>query len=159
VDFEPNDVSLAQVEPFYVDLPRDDDPKAEVYIDEDLKRRRAVLSFVLYLFGRPVNGNEPLLWEGILSLKKLIAKATLAKLKFSGWEIDARRMLISLPSHKVVGWSASIRALLLEGQASASELHTLVGRLSHVGCIIPMARHFLSGLRQALVLSSQTTIR
>jgi hypothetical protein len=121
VDIDPYDVPLAQASRFTWTCRVMMSPKQRytlttrfcAFLEKDLKRGRAVLPFVLYMFGRRVDGNEPLPREDILSLKKCIEEATPAELKIIlGWEIDARRLLISLPSHKVVGWSASIRAIL-----------------------------------------------
>ena len=59
-------------------------------------------------------------------------------------------MLIRLPPDKVVSWSHDIKATIEATSITKQDLDTLIGRLNHVGYIIPQARHFLNRLRSAL---------
>ena len=60
-------------------------------------RGAAVLPFVIYLLGRPVHEQEKAYREDLLSLTKFIAEATPAECKtILGWDIDTRRLLITL---------------------------------------------------------------
>jgi hypothetical protein len=164
VEFEPDDVPLAAAAPVFVDLPADDKPKADMFIDDgfaaflerDVDAGRAILPFVLHLLGRPVADDEPLPRDDVLSVKKFLAEATPAERKIIlGWVIDSRRLTISLPEHKVIAWSESIRRMLANDKVTQKELEVLLGRLNHVGQILPMSRHFLSRLRQALAVASK----
>jgi hypothetical protein len=140
-------------------MPLDDlNPKAECYIDDkfvaflesDMARGRAILPFLLDLIGRPVHSAEPVPRDDLLSLKKFLAEATPAKRQIIlGWVVDARQFLIELPQHKVKGWQRELRRLRKAGHASDQELETLIGRLDHIGYIMPAARHFLGRIRQA----------
>ena len=58
-------------------------------------------------------------------------------------------MVIQLSHHKVAGWTDSIRRILAAPEVSVDAMEKLLGRLNHVGHIMPMSRHFLGRLRKA----------
>ena len=79
---------------------------------------------------------------------KLFAKAELEEMKIIlGWLIDFRRLIISLPSNKFIAWTDSINKIVTRGTSTAKELETTIGRLGHLGAIMPFVYHFLSRLR------------
>jgi hypothetical protein len=115
-----------------------------------LERGRAILPFVIHLLGRPLSPQEPLERDDVLSLSKFRAEATPSERKIIlGWWIDTRRLFISLPANKAAAWLRDIHQLLSYPKASFKALEQLIGRLNHVGYIIPQARHFLGRLRRA----------
>ena len=59
-------------------------------------------------------------------------------------------MLISLPPDKVKAWSTDIKKHISTKAVTKQDLESLIGRLNHIGFIIPLARHFLNRLRSAL---------
>jgi hypothetical protein len=139
------------------------DPKCDGYLDDifmaflpcDLARGSAVLPLVVHLLGRPVHPAESELREDLLSLSKFIAEATPSETKMIlGWKVDSRRLLISLPDDKFRNWSSDIRLLLSEPTVTHKQLEITIGRLNHAGFIIPLARHFLSRLRTALLAAA-----
>lgn len=142
-----------------VDIPYDLHPKCDVYLDDligiglarDSNRLAALLPFVVHLFGRPVNAHDDVPRDDLLSIKKFLHEGRPSETQIVlGWTLDTRRLLILLPPHKVIAWSASIQSMLDEPtKVTAPMLASLIGRLSNAGCIIPEARHFLSRLRQA----------
>ena len=62
--------------------------------------------------------------------------------------MDFQLLIIPLPDNKHTVWSRSIQELLITGSAKAKELETLIGRLGHLGMILPFVYHFLSRLRE-----------
>jgi hypothetical protein len=156
---EPATVPIATAQPLSVPLPIDDAPKSEVYIDDlfncylrrDLQRGSEILPFVLELLGRPPNPADPIERDDVLSISKFLAEATPSEVKtILGWIVDTRRLLLSLPSNKVVAWSNSIQAMLDDpSRVSYEQLDTLIGRLNHCGFLIPQARHFMGRIRSA----------
>ena len=54
----------------------------------------------------------------------------------------------ALPPTKFLAWTTEIHRLQTQGCANYKELDTLIGRLNHLGQIIPFARHFLHRLRR-----------
>jgi len=82
---------------------------------------------------------------------KLAAEASPEEVKLIlilGWKMDFRELIMSLPDNKYIVWSADIGKMLTSGSAKAKELETLIGRLGHLGMIIPFVYHFLSRLRE-----------
>jgi hypothetical protein len=115
---EPRSVPFATAVPLSVALPINDEPKTEVYIDDlfncFLLRRLAkggqILPFVLHLMGRPTHTKDAITRDDILSISKFLAEATPSEIKtILGWEVDTRRLLLSLPTNKVTAWSESIQ--------------------------------------------------
>jgi len=134
-------------------------PSCDVFIDDDFcafllrdwLRGRAILPFIIELLGRPLSVNEPMTRDPCLSLTKFLAEATPEEKKvILGWLLNTRSLMVSLPSNKVSGWSTSIRDLLSSGKATANELDTLIGRLNHLGFVVPGCWHFLGNLRHLL---------
>jgi hypothetical protein len=83
------------------------------------------------------------------AVNKLIAEATPEESKMiRGWLMDFRKLIISLPDNKHLAWSKSIQEILVKGSAKAKELETIIGRLGHLGAVIPFVYHFLSRLRE-----------
>lgn len=64
--------------------------------------------------------------------------------------MHTRTFLLSLPPDKFLAWVAVIHKLIAQGFSTRDELEKLIGRLNHVGYIIPFARHFMSCLHQNL---------
>ena len=93
--------------------------------------------------------SEPIPRKAIISPNKLKAEGAIEERKLLlGWLLDTRHLLISLPDDKLKAWSKDIKSLLGTKQATHPLLDKLVGRLNHVGYIIPTARHFLSRIRK-----------
>jgi hypothetical protein len=87
--------------------------------------------------------------EPMEARNKLVAEATPEEIKLIlGWMMDFRSLIISLPNNKHMVWSRSIQELLVTGSAKAKELETLIGRLGHLGMVLPFVYHFLSRLRE-----------
>jgi len=86
----------------------------------------------------------------IISLKKLQAKGQLSEVKtVLGWNLDTRRLLISLPDHKVTDWIRDIDTILLAKKVHYKLLKSIMGRLNHVACILQPMRHFMGRLYRA----------
>ena len=82
------------------------------------------------------------------ALNKLLAKAGPEEVKvILGWICDFRRLIISLPENKFIAWRESIENMILIGKTTAKELERTIGRLVHVGMVLPKIHHFLSRLR------------
>jgi hypothetical protein len=137
---------LAQADELAVDIPAEDHPKSDCYIDDiftafletDVKRGSRIVPFILHLLGCPLSPNESLPHDDILSLKKLLAKAMPTECQIIlGWIIDTCQLIIALPRNKFVAWMNAIKTLLNMEKITHKELETLIGRLNHAGFIIP----------------------
>jgi hypothetical protein len=98
---------------------------------------------------RPSHEDEPIPREEMEAVNKLIAEATPEESKMIlGWLMNFRKLIISLPDNKHLAWSKSIQEILVRGSAKARQLETIIGRLGHLGAVIPFVYHFLSRLRE-----------
>ncbi|MGH7974512.1 MAG: hypothetical protein ACREBR_03205, partial [bacterium] len=141
-----------------VNLPPNDKGLVDCYIDDlisiclDLEdkaaRCSAAVVLALHTMGRPVQLYEPIPRDDLLSFKKLFGEGRMEEIKvILGWEINSRRLTIALPKEKFSSWRHDIQMLCTSRHSTFKELDTLVGRLNHVGYIIPQARHFLNRIR------------
>ena len=81
------------------------------------------------------------------ALAKLLKEAGLDETKtILGWDFDFRRMLVSLPENKFTAWSEAIQTILYEGCVTVKELENNIGRLVHLGLVLPYVHHFMSRL-------------
>ena len=134
-----NDVYVDDIIPLTVGLPNTD----------NMLRCESAALLAIHATVRESHPDDPSPREFMESRAKLIAEAGLTELKtVLGWVLDFRRLIISLPYNKYHAWSNNIREILSRDNSTARELETLVGRLGHVGTIIPMVYHFLSRLRE-----------
>jgi hypothetical protein len=136
IKFEDPSIPLAQADELAVDIPAEDHPKSDCYIDDiftafletDVKRGSRIVPFILHLLGHPLSPNESLPRDDILSLKKLLAEATPAECQIIlGWIIDTCQLIIALPHNKFVAWMNAIKTLLNMEKITHKELETLIG--------------------------------
>jgi len=133
-----NDVYIDDMIPLTVDIPGTD----------NLERCEAAALLAIHATARPNHPDEPIPQEEMEARNKLSAEAGLEETKtILGWLIDFRRLTISLPSNKFIAWTESINKILTRGTSTAKELETTIGRLGHLGAIMPFVYHFLSRLR------------
>jgi len=110
--------------------------------------------FGLQTLAKPLNLDDPIPRSHIISQKKLVAEGQLEECKtILGWSINTRTLSISLPLDKHKKWSIQLIEILSAKRVSSKQLEILVGRLNHMGSILPMMRHFLNRLRSALLRS------
>ena len=112
-------------------------------------RARQALGMATHLVFRPVADDEPIPRPDPQSLRKLKAEGQLREtLIFLGWEFQTRALLIALPEDKARAWTRQIIHTLTKVSITWDDAKTLVGRLNHIGYIIPSARHFLNRIRK-----------
>ena len=151
-------VPFAKAKETIVEIPAEDDGKCDVYIDDttsigpdinnNWKRLQACILFAIHIFCRPLSHNEPIPRDNVVAAAKLTAEGRLEEVKtLLGWVFDTRRLLISLPVDKLNCWTSDILDIIIASEATYKQLDTIIGRLNHVGYIIPTARHFLSRIR------------
>ncbi len=113
-----------------------------------MRLERAIL-LAIYTAARPKLSTEPIPREEMAALNKLLAEAGCEEIKtILGWVFDFRRLLISLPENKYKAWSDAIRNMIETKKVTAKVLETNIGRLVHLGMIIPSVHHFMSRLRE-----------
>jgi hypothetical protein len=159
----PDDIPFGPALPADVHLPPSQKGGVEGYIDDGaiavldtasnsrmVDRARQALPMATHLVFRPVAGiDEPIPRPDPQSIRKLAAEGRLRELfVFLGWEVNSRTLSIALPHEKATAWIAAIHDAMSNPTISWDDAKTLVGRLNHVGYIIPSARHFLNRIRR-----------
>jgi hypothetical protein len=135
---------MARTDSFIDDLIR-------VFLDTPLNREREphVVPLAIHVTSRPHAGDdEPVPRRGIVSAPKLVAEGIPMEVQIVlGWILNTRALLIALPQDKFEAWTKDIQAIVDTLRVTFGDLESTLGRLNHVGYVIPLARHFLSLLR------------
>jgi hypothetical protein len=146
-----------------VQFPIEDDlPIFDCYLDDlfgvgrekDRDRLEAVVPLVLHLIGRPVEEGveESVPRDALLAVSKFLAEAKASETKvILGWEVNTRRMTVSLPADKHRAWTGDLLDIRSRAgrRVTAKELESTIGRLSHAAYVVPNSRHFLGRLYRA----------
>ena len=142
--------------PGLVDGYIDDGVISAVEIGDYVERARNVGPLVVHATFRPLDENESVHRNDSIQVKKAEAEGIPSEsATVLGWVISTRKFKIYLPMEKTIDWSNDIRHLLNKGIANEKELEKCIGRLNHVGHIIPNARYFLNRLRYRLKLCTK----
>jgi len=158
----PNNIPFAQAKAMAVDIPVNDLGKVDVFIDDNIAitpdlncnttRVIRAIPLAIHSIARPVVSTDDIPRVDIISANKLQAEGTFEEVKIVlGWHINTRSLLISLPRDKHQKWSQDINKMI---SSRRTILESTIGRLNHTAGIIPMLRHFLGSLRQALFRSA-----
>jgi len=157
----PASIPFHQARELSVKIPSNDKGKTDVYIDDligiapDIAdspvRVIRAIPLAIHTLARPNTNLDVIPRKEIISLKKLQAEGQLSEIKtVLGWNLDTRRLVISLPDHKVTDWLRDIDAILLAKKFHYKLLEPIMGRLNHVACILQPMRHFMGRLYRAL---------
>ena len=145
----PLDVTPPHVSDTCCDVYIDDLITVGLYIQASLLRLLSAVAVAIHCIFRPLHVQEQHIRSHVLSLRKLAGEGQLSESKvILGWLINTRTFSISLPPSKLQAWTTDIQRLQTSGCTSRPDLDTLIGRLNHVGQIMPFARHFLHRLRR-----------
>jgi hypothetical protein len=142
----------------------------EVFIDDmilaipdlhdNLELACYVLAIAIAFLERPLINEGRIERDCLLSLAKFSAKGQLSEHKtVLGWHLDTRRLTIALPKDKALIWKTSIDKVLAEnGYIPVNELKTLDGRLTHLGSIVPAARHFSGDIHHYKIMAKRANM-
>jgi hypothetical protein len=76
-----------------------------------------------------------------LSDPKLVVKDRPAKAQIVlGWTLNMRSLLVILPFDKFEAWSRDLKAIIADRKGTFEQLKTMIGRLNHAACIIPLSQ-------------------
>jgi len=119
---------------------------------EEVQRSQEALPLIVHALFRPLDADEPVKRNDNISDDKLKGEGQPSERRVMlGWLIDTIQMRVYLPVTKALAWSTDIKNLLSKNKVTKKELESTVGRLNHVGYIIPMGRYFLNRLRHLLM--------
>ena len=121
---------------------------------EHVERCSQAALLALDAASRPVLPDEPLPRDHMLATDKALAEGTPAEVQIIlGWQLDTRRLLMSLPDDKHTAWTRDITAVLRAAQHNKRVKHkvleSLLGRLQHTATILVEGNHFLNRIRAA----------
>ena len=131
----------------------DDSITLAVHRNDNLRRAQTAVPLIVDSVFRPVSKNETVEREDAISEIKLKGEGTPSEQKLVlGWLLDTRRLTIHLPTDKALFWTSEIDRLLAQNyRIKSKELESTIGRLNHIGYILPNGRYFLNRLRRLLI--------
>jgi hypothetical protein len=156
-----DNIPFAEGKPLIVDVPVDPKGKSDLYIDDlislavdipgsdNVKRLERGNLLAIHATARPKHPSEPIPREEMAAENKLAAEARAEELKIIlGWLFNFRGLMISLPDNKFVAWSEAILKMINEKETTALVLGQNIGRLVHLGFVLPQVYHFMSRIRE-----------
>jgi hypothetical protein len=115
-----------------------------ICVEEGLNTERctATVSLAIDSFSTPISQGGPIARGTILSLTKLLGEGTMQDAKvILGWKMDSHLLSISLSDDKYACWTKDTEAMITKQGCSFALFETTVGRLEHVGHIMPALRN------------------
>jgi hypothetical protein len=107
----------------------------------------AAIPLAIEVAARPNDPNEPIPREPMIARNKLTAEGSLSETKLIlGWLFNFRTLILSLPDHKFIAWTAAIQKMVTSKCTTSKDLETTIRQMGHVGFVIPWVHHFLSRL-------------
>ena len=160
-------------EPFAVarslSVPIFDEPdgKADVFVDDimsitvdsgnNLEKLMAAPCTVIHAIAHSANGKTHIKRQDLISDEKNEAEGAPEEVKIClGWQINTRKLLVSLPSHKYHAWNLQIEEVIQAKSVNYKTLESILGRLENVAIIVKMFGHFLNNIRSIQIKASRT---
>jgi hypothetical protein len=157
---KPMAVTMPQNDRGIVDVYLDDLPPVCVDINDNAERCAAAVPLAIHIMGRPVEPSEPIPRDELLSIKKTLGEGQMAETRIVlGWSFNTRNLTIELPPEKHFNWLQDLDNHTSMRTVEVEKLDTTVGRLNHVGIILPPSRHFISRLRSLVEFSKRKNRR
>jgi hypothetical protein len=155
-----NNLPLGQARKLIINIPVDLRGKIDIYIDDttgltvnvpgtdNATCMEAAIPLTIEVAARPNDPNEHIHREPVIARNKLTAEGGLSETKMIvGWLFNFRTLIISLPDHKFIAWTAAIQKMVTLKRTTSKDLETTIGGMGHMGFVIPWVHHFLSRLR------------
>jgi hypothetical protein len=149
-----NDVPFAMGRELIVNVPVDSRGYADVYIDDktgltinlpgtrNADRLEVAIFLAIKVAARQNDVNEPIPREPMVAQEKLKAEGGLAETKIIRWHFNFRTLTVTLPEQKHIAWSSKIWTMIATGRTTKNAFKSTIGRLGHVGFVIPWVFHF-----------------
>jgi hypothetical protein len=155
-----DNVPFASGRKLIVKIPIDPRGYTDIYIDDTMgptihlpgmmnaEHLEAAIPFAIEVAACPNGANEPIPCKKMVAEDKLTAEGGLTETKvILGWHFNFRTLTITLPKHKYIAWSQEIQQMMKTRWTTKKPLELIIGRMGHVGFVIPWVYHFLSRLR------------
>ena len=155
----PADIQFARAKQLEVQVPSREvvvdgyiDDSITIVLDkkDNLKKGQNAIPLLVHGIFRPTSRNEGVERKDNIQLTKLEGEGTPAERKVVlGWLLDTRELKIHLPMDKALCWINDIEEITRENvRVKSKQMEQIIGRLNHVGYILPQARYFLNKLRR-----------
>ena len=160
-----DNIPFAEAKDLSVEIPIEDCGKTDVYvddfitigpdIDDTLERITKAPATVIHAIADNSISSMSIPRDDIIAIDKMKAEGAAEERKIClGWMLDTRRLLVSLPNHKTIGWISQIDSLLENKTAGEKDLASILGRLENVAQIMTILGHFLSNIRHMEILAA-----
>jgi len=137
--------------PSFADGYIDDCLAVAIDSEDEVKRSQEAPPLIIHSLFRPLDENEPVPRNDNISDDKLKGEGQPSEQRIMlGWLIDTTCMRVFLPLTKALAWATDIKQILNSNAISSKTLESTIGRLNHVGYIMPTGRYFLNRLRHLL---------
>ena len=148
------DVKLQTI---FIDGFIDDIVTITVKMHDLLSRATNVVPLAIHSIFRPVDDDEPILRDDVLSARKMQGEGAMSEIKLIlGWVIDSRKFTVSLAPDKECHWQHNLDTLITKGTnktpVKTKELESVIGKLNHTSYLFTEGRFLLSRLRRRLRL-------
>ena len=121
-----------------------------VQSETNIMRAQNALPLAVHTIFKPATPTDQKIREDPLSLRKLEGDGTPSEEKIVlGWLLNTISLSIHLPLDKAHFWITEIRHMLTpQYQVKSKQIESTIGRLNHIGYILPHARYFLNRIRK-----------
>ena len=117
-------------------------------IGNNRARGNASIPLTIHAILRPLAQKEPVPRDEMIYPSKAKSEGALEEIKVVlGWLYNTHAFWLILPEPKFTSWTNTIQDILSKDKKKAKNLETLMGRLNCTASIVPLARHFLEGIR------------
>ena len=162
----PEDIPYAQAKDLSVNISVEECGKTDVYVDDfitigpdkdDILERitKAPITVIHAIADNSIN-SQSIPKDDIVAEDKMKAEGAAEERKIClGWMLDTRRLKVSLPDHKTIGWKSQIDQILTQKTVSEKDLSSVLGRLENVAQVLTILGHFLSNIRHMEILAAR----
>jgi hypothetical protein len=158
-----DNVPFAEGRELIVDVPISHQGFADIYIDnttgltidlpgtQNAERLEAAILLAIKVAARPHDKNESIPRKPMIARDKLKAERGLTEAKtILNWHFNFVTLTMTLPEHKYIVWSVKIQKMIYTNKTTKQDLESMIGRIGHIGFVVPWVYHFLSQLRTLL---------
>ena len=162
----PDDIPFAETRDLSVNIPVEEGGNTDVYVDDFItigpdiddtldRITRAPLTVIHAIADNSISSDK-IPRDNIVASDKMKAEGAAEERKIClGWMTDTRRLLISLPDHKTIGWKSQIDTTLNNKTVSTKDLASILGRLENIAQVLTIPGHFLSNIRHMEILATK----